>query len=402
MTRVLIIGLGVAGLATLAQLLESKTRSITVDACEVKDEPWTFISCGELVPDPSFLSRYVPKHVKEVLEVSHKFITENTKIVNRFSRIVLRILDREYEFRFGAYLIDKSRLIRNVYERFSAYLNRRIKTPVMHLLHNCEKGTTRVCFHSPSEPTGEYDYIVAADGFESSVYMYEHRKFLIRRDYLHLNCAAFRARIRDLHRDTIYIIVDPSLAPGGYAWIFPRGDDEANCGLGVHPRYGLSLPLQVENLLKKYNVGPRRNVVGKVLPLDGTVKPYTFFHGKLMYVGDAGGFVIPTSGAGINTAIYTGLKAAEAVLEGSSFSSKVKLLADYIDKLAEFRKPIDPLLTREDALRSVMRRVSGRLIALLAYYLMLGSSKPLHRLMFMIAGKVARVREEPEPEADLQ
>ena len=49
-----------------------------------------------------------------------------------------------------------------------------------------------------------------------------------------------------------------------------------------------------------------------------------------------------------------------------------------------------------------MRRVSGRLIALLAYYLMLGSSKPLHRLMFMIAGKVARVREEPEPEADLQ
>jgi len=73
--RVLIVGLGVAGTAALSKLLgDSKAKSeVEVDVCEIKERPWTFLSCGELVPDPDFLSKYVPENIKTVLRESHKF-----------------------------------------------------------------------------------------------------------------------------------------------------------------------------------------------------------------------------------------------------------------------------------------------------------------------------------------
>ena len=401
MKRVLIVGLGVAGTAALSKLLgDSKAKSeVEVDVCEIKERPWTFLSCGELVPDPDFLSKYVPENIKTVLRESHKLIVENTVIVNKLNRLVLKILDREYEFRFRAYLIDKSRLIKTLCEKYLGYVRERVSCPIDYFFYIVDKSKIQVTFTGRAGHTCLYDYVIAADGFESCLYLASHRRFLIRRDYLSLTCTSFRAKIRDLDKDTVYIIVDPSIAPGGYAWIFPRDSDEANCGLGVHPNFSMSITVLVDKFLEKCKIGPRSSMIGKVLPLDGTIKPHTVFDGRVMYVGDAGGFVIPTCGAGINTAIYTGMAAAETVLESGRYEEKVRDLAQFIDWLAETRRPLDPLLIDRDCLERALRKVPSRLAATVAYYLMLGSTRPLHRLMYWatrLGLQMLRVRSRSE------
>ena len=113
-----------------------------------------------------------------------------------------------------------------------------------------------------------------------------------------------------------------SVAPGGYAWIFPKGDDIANVGLGVlstetdKSAYEHLLEF-VESCPATKNAQPvELNIGGD--PVGGM--PKELVADSLMVVGDAAGQVNPLTGGGIISGMTGGMLAgrvaAAAVSEG--------------------------------------------------------------------------------------
>jgi digeranylgeranylglycerophospholipid reductase len=126
-------------------------------------------------------------------------------------------------------------------------------------------------------------------------------------------------------------------APGGYSWVFPKGEDQANVGLGV-------IPLKAKNTaqyyLNKFIERPRFKkakiveVNGGAIPVNGPLKePYM---DNLLLVGDAGRFVNPLTGGGIHTAIITGKHAG---LLASDAIAKEDYTAKFLKKYNDMWKP---------------------------------------------------------------
>lgn len=121
-----------------------------------------------------------------------------------------------------------------------------------------------------------------------------------------------------------------SVAPGGYAWIFPKGDDIANVGLGIVNTVTDKSAYQhllefVEKCPATQNAqAVELNIGGD--PVGGMLKDLV--EDNVMIVGDAAGHVNPLTGGGIITALeagkYAGEVAAEAIKEGDCSKTRLK------------------------------------------------------------------------------
>ncbi|MCC6222330.1 MAG: geranylgeranyl reductase family protein [Thermoleophilia bacterium] len=102
--------------------------------------------------------------------------------------------------------------------------------------------------------------------------------------------------------------------PGGYGWVFPKGD-HLNFGVGGWAREGPSLRDHLGRLCRAYGVDPDRlrDVRGHRLPLR---RPDArLARGRSLLVGDAGGLVDPLSGDGMYEAFVSARLAAAAALD---------------------------------------------------------------------------------------
>jgi digeranylgeranylglycerophospholipid reductase len=132
--------------------------------------------------------------------------------------------------------------------------------------------------------------------------------------------------------------VGTDLAPGGYAWVFPKSSEVANVGIGVRRTH--TKPA-IEYLKEFISADPRfENAVilnknGGICPVSGTLDKIV--DNGFMMVGDAAGQLIPMTGAGIHTSIeagkIAGKVAAEAVKNGDVSAS---ILAEYPKKFEEY------------------------------------------------------------------
>jgi digeranylgeranylglycerophospholipid reductase len=104
-----------------------------------------------------------------------------------------------------------------------------------------------------------------------------------------------------------------SMAPGGYAWMFPKSSG-ANIGLGIQRSFskGRSLNEYTEEFISKYDGEITFKGAGS-LPMSGTID--TFVKGNYMLVGDAAGMVLPSNGAGITIAMVGGRIAGQVIAE---------------------------------------------------------------------------------------
>lgn len=100
--------------------------------------------------------------------------------------------------------------------------------------------------------------------------------------------------------------------PGGYGWVFPKGD-HCNVGVGGYPgaaptlRDELAAYAQVES----FNADTLTSLRAHHLPLRDPDS--ALVSGSTVFVGDAAGLVDPLSGEGIGNAIRSGQLAADAV-----------------------------------------------------------------------------------------
>jgi geranylgeranyl reductase family protein len=102
--------------------------------------------------------------------------------------------------------------------------------------------------------------------------------------------------------------------PGGYGWIFPKGD-HVNVGVGGWEREGPRLRSHLAELCRAHGIPAEKveQLRGHRLPLR---RPgATAARGRALLVGDAAGLVDPLSGDGMYEAFLSARLAAEAVLD---------------------------------------------------------------------------------------
>ena len=137
------------------------------------------------------------------------------------------------------------------------------------------------------------------------------------------SCAQYVLQGIDCDPDAIYLQFGDRIAPGGYAWIFPRGVGVANVGLGL-----VALKADGRNareyldawVARRYPSAARTALtVGGVI-VHTTIKR-TYAAGVLI-AGDAAHMINPLSGGGIVNAMkagrLAGCTAAAAIREGNT------------------------------------------------------------------------------------
>lgn len=118
------------------------------------------------------------------------------------------------------------------------------------------------------------------------------------------------------------LVLELAVLPGGYGWIFPKGD-HVNVGVGGWGEEGPRLRHHLRVLCEHYGIELREltDVRGHRLPMRG---PQTrLASGRGLLVGDAAGLVDPVSGDGMYEAFVSSRLAARhvaALLEGCAKS----------------------------------------------------------------------------------
>jgi geranylgeranyl reductase family protein len=137
---------------------------------------------------------------------------------------------------------------------------------------------------------GAHDYAVALEGNVP---------------YTELDEARFRGRV----------LIELGTVPGGYAWVFPKGD-HVNVGVGGWLREGPRLRAHLSRVCREYGVPEERleSTRGYRLPLRKAGAAAA--KERMLLVGDAAGLVDPLSGDGMYEAFLSARLAAETVVEG--------------------------------------------------------------------------------------
>jgi geranylgeranyl reductase family protein len=125
------------------------------------------------------------------------------------------------------------------------------------------------------------------------------------------------------------LVLELATVPGGYGWIFPKGD-HVNVGVGGWGTEGPRLREHLRVLCEHYGfaLDELTNLRGHRLPMR---RPQTVLAGgRALLVGDAAGVLDPVSGDGIYEALVTARLAAEHVLAGEleSYEAAVRHALD--------------------------------------------------------------------------
>jgi digeranylgeranylglycerophospholipid reductase len=142
------------------------------------------------------------------------------------------------------------------------------------------------------------------------------------------SCAQYVLQDVDFDPDAIYLQFGSRIAPGGYAWLFPKGERTANVGLGI-----VALKADGRNarqylddwIARRYPRGAKTGrTVGGVIVHTTVKQPYA--DGALV-AGDAAHMINPLSGGGIVNAMKSGrlagCAAAAAIRAGDTSARRL-------------------------------------------------------------------------------
>jgi geranylgeranyl reductase family protein len=280
--EVIVLGLGPAGASAAAAAARLGARVVALDRKREAGRP---VQCAELVPA---LLEVAPASVRQKIDAMLTYVEDDAPDTN--ARFPGRMLDRAA---FDASLVDAARAA-GADIRFSSTVIRVSATGEVTL------GDATV-LRAP--------VVIGADGPRSR---------------------AGKA-IGSVNRELVETrqITVPLLAPhaatdiflsagipGGYGWLFPKGD-LANLGAGVAPQFRSRLKTIVARLHERLrNLGREvLSTTGGAIPVGGMLKPWgRLGETRVLLAGDAAGLANPVSGAGIAAAVHSGRLAGEAAV----------------------------------------------------------------------------------------
>ncbi|MBU4189659.1 MAG: NAD(P)/FAD-dependent oxidoreductase, partial [Candidatus Thermoplasmatota archaeon] len=124
-----------------------------------------------------------------------------------------------------------------------------------------------------------------------------------------------------------------NFAPGGYVWIFPKGDGFANIGIGVNGNTGNKALDYLRDFVEKDHRLKKGSIIetnAGIVPVGGVIKKMV--SNGLIVVGDAARMVNPLTGGGMRFAFRAGEIAGKVVadaVKNNDFCEK---------KLSEYEK----------------------------------------------------------------
>ncbi len=181
-------------------------------------------------------------------------------------------------------------------------------------------GVKMVCMGEECEARAKI--VIGADGVESRIGHWAGLNTTPRMSEYYSGAQYLLAGIElDDPRECQYHLGN-EVAPGGYVWVFPKGQDQANVGIVITPTYDKrerhAISYLNEFVERRFpNASVLAMMVGGI-PVGGSMKQ--FVADGLMLVGDAAHHAEPLTGGGINLAMEGGAMAAkvaaEAIREG--------------------------------------------------------------------------------------
>jgi digeranylgeranylglycerophospholipid reductase len=284
--EVLVIGLGPAGGAAAAAAARRGLRVIAVEKKAVIGVP---VQCAEFIPLP--MSGYAQSAGVSQQKITgmHSALPSGETVATPFSGLMIdrAAFDQALAAAAaaaGAALHAGARLTALDAERATARINR-----------------------AQGELEIRYQVLIAADGPHSGV---AQRLGLPALETV--NTRQYTVPLLKPFADTdIWLSPD---YPGGYAWLFPRGN-QANLGLGLDPRHGVDMKAPLDAL--HCRLAAEGRVGHEILARTGGAIPVGGLRdrlvvGRVMFAGDAAGLTHPVTGAGISAAVMSGERAAEA------------------------------------------------------------------------------------------
>ena len=190
-------------------------------------------------------------------------------------------------------------------------------------------GGWRVALHGPQgDETWTAKVVIGADGVETMVGRWAGLETRVAARDME-SCAQCVVGNISFDPDAIYLHFGPSVAPGGYAWVFPKGVGVANVGLGVVALRsdGRNARQYLDAYLARHF--PHGTVTG--FTVGGVISHMTVKRtvaDGVMLAGDAAHMINPMSGGGIITAMkagrLAGRHAARAVRAGDTSAAALQ------------------------------------------------------------------------------
>ncbi|MFH0832324.1 MAG: NAD(P)/FAD-dependent oxidoreductase [Candidatus Aenigmatarchaeota archaeon] len=251
-------------------------------------------------------------------------------------------------------------------EAAKAGANVRAANDVMDLIMDGKKISGVVVDHLGKKESIYADLIIAADGVDSVLARKAGLNTTINLFDI-TSCAEYEmsnVEVPDAKKIAIYL--GNEIAPGGYAWVFPKGDS-ANVGLGVRASIARTAIDYLKNFVQKmnYNNGSIIEVNIGAVPVGGP--PEKWVKDNFMVVGDAARQVNPIHGGGIGLSMSSAkIVGSVAVAAWKEKDYSEKNLHEY-DKLwdKEFGKKMSKLLALRKFIEKLGDEEMNELAALL-------------------------------------
>jgi len=199
--------------------------------------------------------------------------------------------------------------------------------------------------HMGAKKTITAEIIIAADGVDSMISKSAGQKTVNRLKNYMSSFQYEMAGIDNIDEKAIHLYYGNSIAPGGYVWIFPKGNGLSNVGVGIKvlkkgdktPKEHLDEFIEKNPSIFKAASAVEFNCGG--IPVNQTVE--TLVGNGLMIIGDAAQLVNPITGGGLKLAMISGKMAAEVAAE---CLHKRDISAE---SLSEYQKKWDALQGKE-------------------------------------------------------
>ncbi|MFH1751706.1 MAG: NAD(P)/FAD-dependent oxidoreductase [archaeon] len=161
--------------------------------------------------------------------------------------------------------------------------------------------------------------LVAADGIESQIAQQVGLKTVSTLYHTDSGMQYEMAGINPGDTDLIHLFFGNDIAPRGYCWVFPKGKDSANVGIGI----GASEKKTAKYYLDKFVESQENLKNGSIIEVNAGGIPVGGFLEKMVsdnfvVVGDAAHQVNPIHGGGILLAMHAGSLAGEIISEAFS------------------------------------------------------------------------------------
>ncbi|MGI5992239.1 MAG: digeranylgeranylglycerophospholipid reductase [Methanosarcina sp.] len=301
---VLVIGAGPAGSIAAKTAAE---KGLDVLLIEKRQEIGDPVRCAEGVS-----KEYLKKHV----EIDKRWICADLKASHIYAPDGTRIeMAEEISGGEVGYVLERKVFDRALAEHAAkAGAEVRVKTRATGLIIEDDFVKGAKLMHLGKEYDVRAKVVIGADGIESKVGRWAGIDTSLKPSDIE-TCTQYLVTGVNIDQDHCDFYVGNEIAPGGYLWIFPKGEGKANIGIGLlGSRTGKFKPRPVDYLNrfleKKFPDARIIEMVFGGVPVSGSIEK-TSANG-LMLIGDAARQADPITGGGILNAMDAGKLAGEA------------------------------------------------------------------------------------------